>query len=110
MDVRQAPPRILYIATWIVVIGILGSLFWLMTAPPVAYANYQPLFRAAFDLVFGSIFIACGLFYDSWFATIMGADKAQVILHFGPNRARIGYIVVGAIFLVLGVAGVLLHL
>ena len=110
MDVRQAPPRILYIATWIVVIGVLGSLFWLMTAPPATYANYQQLFRAAFDLVFGSIFIACGLFYDSWFATIMGADKAPVILHFGPNRARIGYIVVGVIFLVLGVAGVLLYL
>ena len=110
MDIRQAPPRILYIATWIVVIGVLGSLFWLMTAPPATYANYQPLFKAAFDLVFGGIFIACGLFYDSWFATIMEADKAPVILHFGPNRARIGYIIVGMILLVLGVAGVLLHL
>ena len=110
MDIRQAPPRILYIATRIVVIGVLGSLFWLMTAPPATYANYQPLFKAVFDLVFGGIFIACGLFYDSWFATIMGADKAPVILHFGPNRARIGYIIVGMIFLVLGVAGVLLHL
>ena len=110
MDVRQAPARIVYIAAWIVVIGVLGSLFWLMTAPPATYANYQLLFRAAFDLVFGSIFIACGLFYDSWFATIMGADKAPVILHFGPNRARIGYIVVGVIFLVLGVTGILLHL
>jgi len=110
MDVRQAPPRILYIATWIVVIGVLGSLFWLMTAPPAAYASYQPLFKAAFDFVFGSIFIACGLFYSSWFATIMGAHNTSIILHFGPNRARIGFIVVGVVFLALGVAGVLLHL
>lgn len=110
MDVRQSPPRILYIATWIVVIGILGSLFWLMIAPPVTYANYQPLFRAAFDLVFGSIFIACGLFYNSWFATIMGVHNASGILHFGPSRVRIGYIVVGVVFLVLGVSGFMLHL
>jgi hypothetical protein len=109
MDVRQAPPRILYIATWTVVIGVLGSLLWLMTSPPAAYANYQSLFQATFDLVFGCIFLVCGLFYYSWFATIMGADKAPVILHFGPNRARIGYIVLGVIFLALGVAGVLLH-
>ena len=110
MDIRQAPPRILYIATWIVVIGILGSLLWLMTAPPAAYTNYQPLFKAAFDLVFGGLFIACGLFYNSWFAKIMGAHNASVIMHFGPNRARIGYIVVGVIFLALGVAGFLQHL
>ena len=110
MDARQSPPRILYIATWIVVIGVLGSLFWLMTAPPAAYTNYQPLFRAAFDLIIGSIFIACSLFYNSWFAIIMGAHNASIILHFGPNRARIGYMVVGMIFLVLGAAGVLLHL
>ncbi|MGZ3647355.1 MAG: hypothetical protein ACXVCM_26285, partial [Ktedonobacteraceae bacterium] len=43
MDVRQSPPRILYIATWIVIIGILGSLQWLITAPPTAFVNYQPL-------------------------------------------------------------------
>jgi hypothetical protein len=109
MDVRQAPPRILYVATWIVVIGILGSLLWLMTVPPADYANYQPLFQAAFDLAFGSIFIACGLFYNSWFAIIMGAHNAPVILHFGPNRARIGYIISGVIFLALGVVGFLLH-
>ncbi|HYX50183.1 MAG TPA: hypothetical protein VE843_10600 [Ktedonobacteraceae bacterium] len=110
MDVRQTPPRILYIATWIVVIGVLGALFWLMTVPPIAYAHYQPFFQAAFDLAFGSIFIACGLFYNSWFGTIMGAHNAPVILHFGPNRARIGYIVVGMVFLVLGVTGVLVHM
>lgn len=110
MDVRQSPPRILYIATWIVVIGILGSLQWLITAPPAGFANYQPLFKAAFDLVFGSIFIACGLFYNSWFAKIMGAHNAPGILHFGPGRVRIGYIVVGLVFLTLGVAGVLLHI
>jgi len=110
MDVRQSPPRILSIATWIVVIGVLGSLFWLMTFPPVAYAHYQLLFRAAFDFVFGSIFIACGLFYNSWFAIILGAHNAPVILHFGPNRARIGYLIVGVVFLALGVAGVLMHL
>jgi hypothetical protein len=108
MDVRRAP-LILYIATWAVVIGVLGLLLWLMTAPPAAYANYQSLFQATFDLVFGCIFIACGLFYNSWFATIMGAHNAPVILHFGPNRARIGYIVLGVIFLALGVARVLLH-
>ena len=28
---------------------------------------------------------------------------------FGPGRVRIGYIVVGAIFLTLGVVGLLLH-
>ena len=110
MDVRQSPPRILYIATWIVVIAILGSLQWLIIAPPTVFANYQPLFKTAFDLVFGSIFIAFGLFYNSWFAKIMGAHDAQGILHFGPGRVRIGYTVVGVIFLVLGVAGVLLHL
>jgi threonine/homoserine/homoserine lactone efflux protein len=110
MDVRQAPPRILYITTWTVVITVLGSLLWLMTATPAAYTNYQPLFQAAFDLVFGCIFIACGLFYYSWFATIMGADKAPVILHFGPNRARIGYIVMGVVFLVLGVARILMQI
>lgn len=110
MDARQSPPRILFIAIWIVVIGVLGSLLWLMIAPPATYTNYQPLFQAAFDLAFGCIFIACGLFYNSWFATIMGAHNATVILHFGPNRARIGYIVFGVVFLVLGIAGVLLHL
>jgi threonine/homoserine/homoserine lactone efflux protein len=110
MDVRQAPSRILYITTWTIVIGVLGSLFWLMTAPPAAYSNYQPLFQAVFDLVFGCIFIACGLFYYSWFATIMGADKASVILHFGPNRARIGYIISGVVFLGLGAIRVLLHM
>jgi len=109
VDARQSPPRILYIATWIVVIAVLGSLFWLMTAPPAIYSSYQTLFRAAFDLVFGSIFIACSLFYNSWFATIMGAHNASIILHFGPNRARIGYTIVGVIFLALGIAGVLLH-
>ena len=46
MDVRQAPPRILYIATWTLVVGVLGSLLWLTTAPPAAYAHYQPLFQA----------------------------------------------------------------
>jgi hypothetical protein len=81
-----------------------------MTAPPSDYANYQPLFQAAFDLVFGGIFITCGLFYNSWFATIMGAHNAPVILHFGPNRARIGYIVMGVVFLAPGVTGVLLHI
>ena len=110
MDERQSPPRILSVATWIVVIGVLGSLFWLMTAPPANYTNYQPLFRAAFDLAFGCIFIACSLFYNSWFATIMGAHNASIIMHFGPNRARIGYTIVGVIFLVLGVASILLHL
>ncbi len=110
MGIRQAPPRILYIATWTVVIGILGSLLWLMIAPPAAYANYQPLFQATFDLVFGIIFIACGLFFYSWFGTIMGADKAPVILHFGPNRARIGYIISGVIFLTPGAVGFLLHI
>ncbi len=110
MDVRQAPPGILYIATWTVVIGVLGSLLWLMTAPPATYANYQPLFQAAFDLVFGCIFLACGLFYYSWFATIMGADKAPSIMHFGPNRARIGYIVSGVVILTLGIARILLYI
>lgn len=81
MNVRQAPPRILYIATWIVVIVILVSLQWLITAPPADFANYQPLFKAAFDFIFGSIFIACGLFYNSWFAKIMGAHNAPGILH-----------------------------
>jgi hypothetical protein len=109
MEVRQTPPRILYIATWIVLIGVLGSLLWLKIAPPVAYAHYQPWFQIAFDLVFGSIFLACGLFFDSWFATIMGAHKASVILHFGPNRARMWYIVLGVTFLTLGVIGFLLH-
>jgi hypothetical protein len=109
MDARQSPPRILYIATWIVVIGVLISLQWLEIAPPAAFINYQLLFKAAFDIVFGSIFIACGLFYNSWFAIIMGAHNAPGILHFGPVRARIGFIVVGMVFLVLGVAGVLLH-
>ena len=110
MDVRQSPPRILYIATWIVVIGILGSLQWLITAPPAGFANYQPLFKAAFDFIFGSIFIACGLFYNSWFAKIMGAHNAPGILHFGPERVRTGYSVVGVIFLALGVGGSLLHI
>jgi hypothetical protein len=109
MDIRQTPPRILYIATWTAVIGVLGSLLWLMTAPPAAYAHFQPLFQAAFDLVFGCIFLACGLFYYSWFATIMGAHNAPVIMHFGPNRARIRYIVVGVVILALGVARILLH-
>ncbi len=81
-----------------------------MTAPPAAYADYQPLFQATFDLVFGSIFLACGLFFYSWFGIIMGADKAPVILHFGPNRARIGYLVLGVVFLALGVVGALLHI
>ena len=98
MDIRQTPPRILYIATWTVVIGVLGSLQWLIIAPPAAFANYQALLKAAFDLVFGSIFIVCGLFYNSWFAIIMGAHNAPIIMHFGPNRARIGYIVVAWFF------------
>src|SRR5689334_4005976 len=110
MDRRQIPPRILYIATWIGVLGVLGSLLWLLWAPPPAYANDQPLFQAVFDLVLGGIFLACGLFNNSWFATIMGAHNAALILHFGPNRARIGYIVVGVVLLVLGVAGVLFHI
>ena len=109
MDVRQTPPRILYIATWTVILAVLGSLFWLMTAPPAAYTHYQPFFQAAFDFVFGCVFMVMGLFYNSWFATIMGAHNAPVILHFGPNRARIGYIVVGGVFLVLGVTRFLLH-
>ncbi len=110
MDVRQVPPRILYISTWTLIIGVLGSLLWLIIAPPAAYANYQPLFQAAFDLVFGCIFIACGLFYYSWFATIMGAHNALVILHFGPNRARIGFVVWGLVIIALGVAMILLHM
>ena len=110
MEIRQAPPRILYIATWTLVIGVLGSLLWLMIAPPAAYADYQPLFKATFDLVFGCIFFACGLFFYSWFGTIMGTDKAAMILHFGPNRARIGYIISGVVFLALGVVGFLLHI
>ena len=76
----------------------------------LAGTHYQSLFQAAFDLVFGCIFIACGLFYYSWFATIMGANKAPVILHFGPNRARIGYIVMGVILLALGVARILMQI
>jgi len=32
------------------------------------------------------------------------------ILHFGPNRARIGYIISGVVFLALGVVGFLLHI
>jgi hypothetical protein len=110
MDVRQSPPRFLYIATWIVVIAVLGTLQLLIIIPPVAFANYQLLFKTAFDIVFGSIFIACGLFYNSWFAIIMGAHNAPGILLFGPVRARIGFIVVGVIFLALGISGVLLHL
>ncbi len=109
MEMRQAPPRILYIATWTVLIGILGTLLWLMTAPPAAYAHYQPWFQAAFDLVFSGIFIACGLFYNSWFATIMGAHNAPSILRFGPNRARIGYVIWGVVIFTLGVVGLLLH-
>ena len=64
----------------------------------------------SYHLVFGCIFLACGLFFYSWFGTIMGADKAAVILHFGPNRARIGYIISGVIFLAPGVVGFLLHI
>src|SRR6266487_4943705 len=64
---------------------------------------------SSYDLVFGCIFLACGLFFYSWFGTIMGTDKAPVILHFGPNRARIGYIISGVVFLALGVVGFLLH-
>jgi hypothetical protein len=74
---RQAPPRILYIATWTLLIGVLDSLLWLIITPPAAYAHYQPWFQAAFTLVLGSIFIACGLFFDSWFATIMGVGLQQ---------------------------------
>lgn len=94
MDVRQTPPRILYIVAWALLIGVLGSLLWLIIAPPAAYAPYQHWFQAAFDLVFGGIFIACGLFYHSWF---------------GPNRARMWYIVLGLTFLTPGVIGFLLH-
>jgi hypothetical protein len=107
MDRRQTP-RIIYIASWIVIISVLGSLLWLLFATPAAYANYRPLFQAAFDLAFSCIFLACGLFYNSWFATIMGAHNAPVTLHLGPVHARIGYIIVGAVFLVLGAAGFLL--
>jgi hypothetical protein len=104
---RQAPPRILYIATWTLLIGVLGSLLWLIITPPAAYAHYQPWFQAAFTLVLGSIFIACGLFFDSWLATIMGVDKAPVTLRLGPNRARMWSIVLSVVFLTLGVIGLL---
>lgn len=109
MDASQTPPRILYVATWTVTLGVLGSLFCLMTAPPAAYAQYQPFFQAAFDLVIGCIFIAWGLFYHSWFATIMGAHKAPAILHFGPNGARIGFVMWGLVMLALGIVRILLH-
>jgi hypothetical protein len=109
MDMRQATPRIVYIATWTILIGVLGTLFWLTSAPPAALAHFQPWFKAAADFVFGGIFLACGLLYHSWFARVIGAHNAPLILHFGPARARIGFCIAGVIFLVLGVTGILLH-
>ena len=58
MDVRQSPPRILYIATWIVVIGILGFLQWLIITPQPLLQTINPcsklhstLFSAASSLL-----------------------------------------------------------
>jgi threonine/homoserine/homoserine lactone efflux protein len=109
MDARQAPPRILRIATIILLIGIPGLLLWLSIAPPATYAHYQPWFQASFDFVLGVILASCGLFYHSWFATMMGVHKAPMILRFGPNSARLWYIVIGLVFLTLGVVGFLVH-
>lgn len=110
MDERPMPPRIVRIATMMSIIVILGILLWLTFAPPAMYAQFKSWFQAAFDLVFGIIFTSCGLFYHSWFATVMGVHKAPAVLRFGPESARVGYIVIGLIFLTLGVAGFLLHI
>jgi hypothetical protein len=109
MNEKQAPPRMLRISIYVLFIGIVGLLLWLSIAPPAAYAPFQPWFRAALNLFVGIILTACGLFYDSWFAALMGAQNSSIILRFGPTRARIVYIVIGLIFLVVGIVRVLHH-
>ncbi len=109
MNERQAPPRMLRITIVVLFIGIVGLLLWLSIAPPAAYAPYQPWFRAVANLFVGIVLTACGLFYNSWFAAIMGAQNSSIILRFGPTRARIVYIVIGLIFLINGIVGVLHH-
>ena len=108
MEERPAPPRMLRITTAIILVGILGTLLWLIIAPPAVYAHYHSWFQAASDLLMGIIFTCCGLFYHSWFATIMGVHKAPIILHFGPERARLYYTVIGLVFLTLAGVGFLL--
>jgi len=109
MKERQAPPRMLRISIVVLFIGIAGLLFWLSITPPAAFAPYQPWFRAALNLFVGIVLTACGLFYNSRFAAIMGVQNSSIIMYFGPTRARIGFIVIGLFFLIIGLAGVLHH-
>ena len=109
MNKRQAPPRVLRISIVVLIIGIVALLFWLSVTPPAAYAPYQPWFRAALDIFAGIVLTACGLFYNTWFAAIMGMQESSLISRFGPTRARITFIVVGLIFLIIGLVGVLRH-
>lgn len=107
MSEKQAPPRMLRISIVVLFIGIVCLLLWLSITPPAAYASYQPLFRAVLNLFAGIFLTACGLFFDSWFTGILGVRNSSLVLRIGPTRARIVFIVVGLIFLLIGLVGVL---
>jgi len=109
MKERQAPPRMLRISIVVLFIGIVVLLFWLSITPPAAFAPYQPWFRAVLNLFVGIVLTACGLFYNSRFAAIMGIQKSSILMSFGPTRARIALIVIGLFFLIIGLLGVLHH-
>ena len=109
MNERQTPLRMLRIIIIVLSIGIVGLLLWLGIAPPIAFAPYQPWFWAVLNLFVGIVLIACGLFYNSWFGAIIGAQNTWIIVRFGPTRARIVYIVIGLIFLINGIVRVLHH-
>ena len=109
MNEKQAPPRPLRISILVLFLGIVVLLFWLSNAPPAAFALYQPWFRAMLHLVVGIVLIACGLFYHSWFAAIMGVQNSAILSRFGPTRARIVLIMIGLIFLIIGLVVVLHH-
>ncbi|MGH2482463.1 MAG: hypothetical protein ACRDHW_22685, partial [Ktedonobacteraceae bacterium] len=85
--------------TRIIVIGVLALLLYLsnITTP------HQDWFQVSFILAVGLLFLSWGLFFHSWFAATLGASNSRLILQFGPAPARVVYLIIGMLFLVVGI-------
>ncbi len=99
MNTTQTSSRVLRIVTQLLVASVLVTLLVLSNINTPA----QNWFQVGFILVVGLLFLACGLFFRSWFAAALGASNSRLILRFGPAPARAAYLLIGLIFLVVGV-------
>lgn len=99
MDTQQTPPRVLRVTMKLLVASALIALLVLSNINTPA----QNWFQVSFILVVGLLFLACGLFFRSWFAAALGASNSRLILQFGAAPTRVAYLLIGLIFLVVGI-------